>query len=219
MRLLSEEALLVKSRHSLLMELLTCLLSLRSEINVFWVARLNTGQRDREDKSMENEITIMNLVRCRTSIPVPNVYAWRSTSHNVFKTPFVLMQAVNGQKLSVMTRVYEKYKGKILDQMASILIELSTIQSLTIGDFQTLNSDTSPFDKKGFKSSTEYYGRHIDKHLQALASVRPEDERDQHVGENRRCRRLSPISSTIREAKRSVRTDRPTIRTILQNPH
>jgi hypothetical protein len=137
--------------------------------NVFCVARLNIWLVDGVDKRIESEVRVMNLVRGGTRIPVPKVYSWNYTSKNVFGTPFIVMQAMNGQKLVLNERVYEKFKAKILDQMASIMIQLSTIQFQTIGDIETLNNfvESTFLEKKlRFKTSRDYYDYYIDKHLQ-----------------------------------------------------
>src|SRR5271170_576764 len=160
--------------------------------NVFCVARLNTWQVDGGDKKIESEVRVMNLVRACTRIPVPKVYAWNYTSKNVFGTPFIITQAMNGQKLSLNEPVYEKFKAKILDQMASIMIQLSTIQFQTIGDIETLNNfvESTLLEKKVcFKSSRDYYDYYIDKHLQGFESV-SNHEKVQYISENRLCRRL-----------------------------
>jgi len=154
--------------------------------NEFYVARLNLWERDRRDKMLESEVEVMKLVRARTTkIPVPEVYDWNPTSGNIFGTPFIIMQAMNGQKLYLNEPVFEKFPTKILDQMASMMIELSTIQSDFIGDFETLrNLDESILIEKKdyFRSSRDFYDYYIDKYLPGFAPL-SNDEKD-------RCRRL-----------------------------
>ena len=143
--------------------------------NQFHVARLNLWERDRRDKMLESEVEVMKLVRARTTkIPVPEVYDWNPTSENIFGTPFIIMQAMNGQSLYLNELVFNKFANKILDQMASIMIELSTIQFRFIGDVETLrNLDESILIEKKdyFRFSHDFYDYYIDKHLQGFAPL------------------------------------------------
>ena len=157
---------------------------------VFWVARLNMWIKEARDKGLEKEVRVLQLVRGYTKIPVPEVYAWNPGPENVFRTPFVLMQAVNGQKLTLKKQVYEQFKYKILDQMASILIQLSTLQFQLIGDIESPEYCESASENEIFyKTSPEFYDYYINKHLEAYESV-PQDQQEKHMAENRLCRRL-----------------------------
>lgn len=66
-----------------------------------WAARLRLPPLEGEEtldiaKSIECEISTMTLVRLKTSIPVPQVYKFDSSSKCSVKAPFMLMECLDG---------------------------------------------------------------------------------------------------------------------------
>jgi aminoglycoside phosphotransferase (APT) family kinase protein len=69
---------------------------------VQWVARLRLPSLKEGEtfsdvaKSMKCEASTIALVRQRTRVPVPEVYAFESDSNCSVKAPFMLMECLNG---------------------------------------------------------------------------------------------------------------------------
>ena len=112
-----------------------------------WIARLKIRRDTGEhyDYSVKSQACAMKMVRERTRIPVPDVYAWDSGSENVFGAPYIVMEAITGRELHSNGPLFQTFREKILDQMASILIELSTIRFDTIGDIEQLDGASATF--------------------------------------------------------------------------
>jgi len=156
-----------------------------------WIARLKIRRDTDEhfDDSVKSQACAMKLVRERTRIPVPDVYAWDSGSQNVFGAPYIVMEAISGRELHSKDPLFQTFREKILDQMASILIELSTIRFDTIGDIEQLDGASATFGTPNFTSSRDYYTYYLDKDLQRSESI-PENEKEKYIMENENCRRL-----------------------------
>jgi aminoglycoside phosphotransferase (APT) family kinase protein len=160
---------------------------------VVWIARLKIRREGEKhfEESMNDEVRCMKLVRSRTGIPVPEVYAWDGGSQNPFGAPFIVMQAINGRQISRDDPLFQTFKSKILDQMASILIELSTVQYETIEsvEFPEVTDSESTGRRPTFDSAREFYSYYLDEDLQTIASI-PDHERETQIAENEKCRRL-----------------------------
>lgn len=71
---------------------------------VQWLFRVPAaGRAGRWDSSaarnLRSEAMTMRLLRQKTSIPVPKVYAFESSLDNDFKCPFILMERMGGEAL------------------------------------------------------------------------------------------------------------------------
>jgi len=160
--------------------------------NVQWIARLKIKRAETQNDnegSVDQEVSVMRIVRKRTQIPVPEVYAWDSGSKNVFGAPYILMEALKGQQIIRTHALFQKFKAKILDQMTHILMELSTIQFETIGDIEHFDGESVTFGTPAFTSARDFYTYQLDQDLQKVDSI-PIDEREVYILENERCRRL-----------------------------
>ncbi|OCL11280.1 hypothetical protein AOQ84DRAFT_229648 [Glonium stellatum] len=116
--------------------------------DVQWIARLRLPSlKDGETfsdiaKSMECEASTIALVRQRTRIPVPEVYAFESDSNCSVKTPFMLMECFNGNVgMDLGMEVPPEHQQNFFKDLAEIHVELSTIQLPMIGTIQRINED------------------------------------------------------------------------------
>ena len=147
---------------------------------VSWIARLRSASHMQiisqefvfesptyKQHMMESEIATMKYVREHTSIPVPEVYAFETTSNNPAKLPYILMECIDGHRVPAKARDLPSHLLKqILHELAGVLLKLSTLQFPKIGNLYE-NSDgryriDTMLDRKGkkvgpFTSSTEYY--------------------------------------------------------------
>jgi hypothetical protein len=111
-----------------------------------WVARFPLlGLRGLTDdpgllaEVIDSMVTTMQYVSKHTSIPVPNVHHWNSTSSNELGRPYVLMDAARGNSLYELDRVgmdmeeVVKKLSSFVDQWAMYNAELASLQFERIG--------------------------------------------------------------------------------------
>jgi hypothetical protein len=147
---------------------------------VTWIARLRSGSPMQavsqefvfesptyKQHLMESEISTMQYVRENTTIPVPEIYAFDTSSTNPAKLPYILMECIHGWRTPPKLQTLSDYAiRKILDQMANVLLQLSTLQFPLIG-YLHADSDgeyriDAMVDRKGkhvgpLSSALEYY--------------------------------------------------------------
>lgn len=124
---------------------------------------------------MESEVATMKYVRDHTTIPVPEVYAFDTSTTNPAKSPYILMECIHGWRTPLKLQdLPNPVLCKILDQLANVLVQLSLLQFPKIGYLR----DDSPggyridamLDRKGkqvgpFSSAAEYYRWRADQPL------------------------------------------------------
>ena len=160
---------------------------------VVWVSRIKllTQLSPLQKMSMQSEVETMNIVRSQTNIPVPQVYAWDTGTSNVFRAPFIIMQAVNGWDLCNNPE-FQNVKYKVLDQMAAIMIELSSVRFDLIGMITTSNKiEPLVIDSEAagpFACAKNYYNYFINKRQQATGHCI--DDKQEPLSETQLCRRI-----------------------------
>jgi isoamyl acetate esterase len=114
---------------------------------VSWIARLRSASQMQvvsqefvfesptyKQHVMESEVATMNYVRTHTTIPVPKVFAFDTTSSNPAKLPYILMECIHGWRTPPKLQdLPDTIVHKILDQLANVLLQLSTLQFPKIG--------------------------------------------------------------------------------------
>lgn len=97
--------------------------------------RVSSVCSDHADEKVAMEVEALNLIRQRTSIPVPQVHAWGLSKDNPLSLgPFILMEYINGVSL---TRLFTREGSSLLKedipdcdvefvyrQMANLLLQL-----------------------------------------------------------------------------------------------
>ena len=154
------------------------------EDNVVWITRIRLSKElpAHERVMFENEVHVMQIIRSRTTIPVPEVYSWGSGKDNVFGAPFILMQGIPGRNFC-NDPCFDLMKYKVLDQMASILIQLSLVRLPAIGSLN--DGDHVSFilvDGKPagpFTSGAEYYRQFVSCYEKRAEQVIDENDRNQ----------------------------------------
>lgn len=77
---------------------------------------------------LASEVATMKYISQNTKIKVPEVYDWDCSTHNVIKSPYVLMERLPGQHLyGVWDKLTIENKKSILGQIVNILFEIWTI--------------------------------------------------------------------------------------------
>jgi isoamyl acetate esterase len=106
---------------------------------VCWVARVTLPSKSFDDRVMEeelySEITTIQLVKERTTIPIPEVFAYEIKAKNEFGFRYMLMEAIPGQPLTrgLARLVPEEFMEKVSRQIGEIYFQLSTIRFDKIG--------------------------------------------------------------------------------------
>lgn len=95
-----------------------------------WIARvrMNTATQD-SALILQSEVDTMTLIRQRTSIPVPTVYAYEVNTRNPTCAAFILMQVVSGNVATDSDGGYEVHQGQIpLHQRPPFYLAAAKIQ-------------------------------------------------------------------------------------------
>lgn len=135
-----------------------------------WVVRIVLPQDpENEDisASLLSELSTMELIRARTTIPLPSIFGYEVTVKD-FGYRYVLMEALPGNVLDsrMAVSVPDKHKEKVAAQLARYIYELSTIRSSQIGrivySHESELIETLPFPMMGspvgpLSTSLEYF--------------------------------------------------------------
>lgn len=124
---------------------------------------------------MESEVATMRYVRQHTTIPVPEVYAFDTTSTNPARSPYILMECIHGWRTPLKLQdLPDSVLQHILDQLAHVLVQLSSLQFPQIGylhdDVDHQYRIDAMLDRKGkqvgpFSSAGDYYKWRADQPL------------------------------------------------------
>lgn len=100
--------------------------------------------------ALASEAQTMRMVKKRTTIPVPEVYAFDTSSNNSLSAPFILMERLGGKPL---TRLWfnqetpkaclEHFRIKTLQSLAGIMVQLNKFTVSTSGSL-VFDSDGNP---------------------------------------------------------------------------
>lgn len=108
--------------------------------HVYWIARIQHQSVD-EHQAIENaddmlsEIATMKTVGHRTTIPVPEVFAFDTSSSNPVGYPYILMEFLGGRVLKrpIAEAVPSEHLPKVAKQLAVVLVQLQAITSENFG--------------------------------------------------------------------------------------
>ncbi|KAF5139258.1 hypothetical protein E5D57_003051 [Metarhizium anisopliae] len=79
-----------------------------------WLLRIQLDDPTPESiQRLEQEVHTMSVVRERSEIPVPEVYAYEANYDNVFGAPFMLMEFLPGDTIMDSFGGYQVHRGKI----------------------------------------------------------------------------------------------------------
>jgi hypothetical protein len=150
-----------------------------------WIARIRLPADSSLDSDVEasmiSEITTMQLVRKRTSIPVPHVYGFNVDAKNPFGFRYILMEALPGlvPDRGLAHSVPKTYWDKVTKQFADYYYQLSTIRFSRIGTLTTgPNIDQEPHiaSADGPTTSIEYFYSLRKSHTKEITSAHAGDE-------------------------------------------
>jgi hypothetical protein len=131
-----------------------------------WLVRFAVpGMVMHGNEKLRREVAAMNLVKERTTIPVPKIHAWGLSEQNPLGLgPFIVMDYVHGESLGRLWRESDKNRvlraniderdlRKVFRQIASFYLELSDLKfpcagSLSIRDDQSIQVDLCPLTLK-----------------------------------------------------------------------
>ena len=100
--------------------------------------------------AMTSEAQTMRMLKKETSIPVPTVYAFDTSSENPLSAPFILMEKLDGRPLNYLwfnqeapKPCLEHFRIKILQNLAEIMVQLNKFTVSTSGSL-VFGSDGTP---------------------------------------------------------------------------
>jgi hypothetical protein len=140
--------------------------------NVIWIARVRVCESACQtscDVSLESEVTTLRYVKAHTTcVPVPAVYGFDPQYDNPVGSPYMFMEAMKGHQLvggGSKDVIPETFKPKVYNQLANIILELSTLTFSKIGwlmPCETSEVSIGPINADGkslgpFQSSIEFY--------------------------------------------------------------
>ena len=116
-----------------------------------------------------SEARTMQLIKSETTIPVPEVYAFDSSSCNELKTPFIMMERIDGQPLyrgwfddEMPKARLEHFRIKVLQSLAEAMAQLNKF-TLTRGGALEFDDGGRPVGLRGAKvvDAVAMYDREI----------------------------------------------------------
>ncbi|KAF2466622.1 uncharacterized protein BDR25DRAFT_327975 [Lindgomyces ingoldianus] len=138
-----------------------------------WIARIQLDASTQESAArLRSEIGTMDLIRERSTIPVPKVYGYELFDNNSHGTgvAFMLIECFSGNAAMDLDGGYETHRGNILPErkpdffraMAEIQVELATIRLPKIGTIIRRDDgsyDVGPIPILGgpFDSSADFF--------------------------------------------------------------
>ena len=104
--------------------------------NTYWIARIPYRTVDDNTKtSLLSEIATMNIIRQRTSIPIPRIFEFEMSMEGSFGYPYVLMEYLGGRQLDdgLAKAIPQQYHTKVAKQFANVFAELQNLTFNRIG--------------------------------------------------------------------------------------
>lgn len=135
-----------------------------------WVARLQLHRQTLESRQrLLHEVHTMDLVRERSRIPVPKVFAYETHDHNPVGAAFMLMEFVSGDTAMDSFggwdvhkgEVPSRFRGKYFAALAELQVEMASLRFPRIGSIQRINGsyEVGPIPGLGgpFDSAADYF--------------------------------------------------------------
>lgn len=104
--------------------------------NIYWIARIPYRTVDDNTKtSLLSEIATMNIIRQRTSIPIPRIFEFEMSMEGSFGYPYILMEYLGGRQLDdgLAKAIPRQYHTKVGKQFANVFAELQNLTFNRIG--------------------------------------------------------------------------------------
>ncbi|KAM3455740.1 hypothetical protein MY3296_002158 [Beauveria thailandica] len=108
---------------------------------IIWIARichaskLGNDNLEADRKSMLSEIATLRTLRRRTTIPVPDVFAFEASASNDFGYSYMFMECLEGKTLgnTVARSVPVKHHSHVAKQLAEVLFQLQNLSFDKLG--------------------------------------------------------------------------------------
>lgn len=107
---------------------------------VYWIAKIrympgNSSQEAEDAVDLLSEIATMRTVKERTSIPVPQVFAFDASPSNQVGYPYILMEYLGGRPLesTIASQVPSESLPKVAKQLAEVLFQLHGLAFTRLG--------------------------------------------------------------------------------------
>ncbi|KAH8196701.1 hypothetical protein TruAng_009130 [Truncatella angustata] len=134
-----------------------------------WVARISLYKSVAESMKLRSEIAVMQFIKDRSDLPVPEIFAYEVDENNAIGVPFILMEFIPGSTAMDAAGGYENHKGQIplahrqsfYRSVAECHVRMTDLRFSKIGTiFRTENGeyDIGPFPDIGgpFNTTTDF---------------------------------------------------------------
>jgi isoamyl acetate esterase len=104
--------------------------------NVYWIVRIPHQPVKNDDRtSMLSEIATMRIIRKYTTIPIPQVFDFETSTNQPFGFPYVFMEYLGGRTLpnGLGAVVPQNHHSKVAKQLASVFAQLQNLTFSRIG--------------------------------------------------------------------------------------
>ncbi|KAI1121236.1 kinase-like domain-containing protein [Nemania abortiva] len=78
-----------------------------------WIARISLYRSDTVSKTLRGEVDVMHLVKARSKLPVPRVFAYEIDENNPIGVPYILMEFIPGNTAMDAAGGYQVHQGRI----------------------------------------------------------------------------------------------------------
>ncbi|KAH8193683.1 hypothetical protein TruAng_012153 [Truncatella angustata] len=135
-----------------------------------WIARISLDTSAANSTKLRGELDVMQLVRDRSGLPVPRVFAYEVNENNPVGVPFILMEFIPGNTAMDAAGGYELHRGQIplghrerfYRSVAKCHVQMTAIRFPKIGIIVRNKHgeyDIGPFPDIGgpFNTATEFF--------------------------------------------------------------
>lgn len=78
-----------------------------------WVARIHLQGSAANSTKLRSEVDVMQLIKDRSNVPIPQIFAYEVNEDNEIGVPFILMEFLSGNTAMDAAGGYETHKGQI----------------------------------------------------------------------------------------------------------
>ncbi|POR35308.1 hypothetical protein TPAR_04517 [Tolypocladium paradoxum] len=110
----------------------------RSVVRIPLIPRLGCPE-----EKLRSEIATMKFISAKTSIRIPKLYGYSTTSDNPIGVPFMVIEYIDATELSIQDVHDKQYREHILRQLGRLFLELYQLPFDRIGSFALDDEDIS----------------------------------------------------------------------------
>ncbi|KAI0190544.1 kinase-like domain-containing protein [Astrocystis sublimbata] len=178
-----------------------------------WIARISLHRSPADLAKLRSEVTVMQLIKEKSQLPVPHIFAYEANIDNPVGAPFILMEFLPGNTAMDAAGGYEVHKGEIPSvyrtgfhrSVAKCQVQITALRFSKIGTVVRTREgeyEIGPFPDIGgpFDSATTFFAAWV----QHLKFPHTEDQILKMMGEGPANRVLAAIKKFPSQLKAVV---------------